>query len=501
MIGTFHSPELEIVMDTVLDGFIIIDEHGVIQSFNKAAVKIFGYDPTEVRGQNVKMLMPDPYQGEHDQYLVNYRETGQPKIIGTGREIIAQRKDGSCFPMELAVNEMTLEGQRLFLGTIRDISERKSAEQSIRYYLEYIETMMNTVLDGLITIDSEGTIHSFNLAAETIFGYSKSQVVGQNVRMLMPEPYQSEHDAYLHHYHQTGEKKVIGLGREIKALKRDGTVFPMELGVNEMVVQGKKMFVGTIRDISERKAAERAIQEYISKLKISNQELDQFAYIASHDLKEPLRGLANNAMFLQEDYEETLGDDGKKRLGRIRFLCGRMEQLVDSLLYYSRLGRQELAIEVTDLNTLVAKVKELTVPEEIGEHVVLSLPAKLPQITCDVPRVTELFRNLISNAVKYNHSAVKHIEVGATQATNPLTGISEPQVFYVKDNGIGIEPQFFEDIFRIFKRLNEEDDSVRGTGVGLTYVKKIVERHKGHVWLESTPGSGSCFYFTLKLER
>jgi PAS domain S-box-containing protein len=493
--------ELEIVMNSVLDGFIIIDEKGSIQSFNKAAIEVFGYSLEEVIGKNVKMLMPDPYHSEHDQYLTNYKETGDKKIIGLGREIVAQRKDGSCFPMELSVNEMKLEHGRFFLGTIRDITEKKEAEKSIRSHLEHIETMMNTVLDGLITIDAKGIVHSFNHAAESIFGYTKEQVIGQNVKMLMPDPYQSGHDGYLKHYHATGEKKVIGLGREIKALKRNGTIFPMELGVNEMEVQGKQMFVGTIRDISVRKNAEEEIKSFIQKLQISNQELDQFAYIASHDLKEPLRGLANNAMFLQEDYEDVLDDDGNKRINRMRFLCTKMEQLVDSLLYYSRLGRQELAIEETDLNKVITKIKELTLPEEVHDNVELLIPQPLPHITCDVPRVTELFRNLISNSIKYNRSDVKKIEIGVTQRINPVTDKLEGRVFYVKDNGIGIEPNFFDDIFRIFKRLNEEEEDVKGTGVGLTFVKKIIERHNGSIWLESTMKQGTCFFFTLNMDK
>jgi len=501
MSQTISDFKLEIVMDSVLDGFIIIDEKGSIHSFNKAAIKVFGYRLDEVIGKNVKMLMPDPYHSEHDQYLTNYQKTGHKKIIGLGREIVAQRKDGSCFPMELSVNEMKLEHGLFFLGTIRDITEKKEAEKSIRSHLEHIETMMNTVLDGLITIDAKGIVHSFNHAAESIFGYTKEQVIGQNVKMLMPDPYQSGHDGYLKHYHATGEKKVIGLGREIKALKRNGTIFPMELGVNEMEVQGKKMFVGTIRDISERKNAEDEIKNFIQKLQISNQELDQFAYIASHDLKEPLRGLANNAIFLQEDYEDVLDEDGNKRINRMRFLCTRMEQLVDSLLYYSRLGRQELAIESTDINKVITKIKELTLLDEIDDKIELLIPQPLPHIICDVPRVTELFRNLISNAIKYNRSDIKKIEIGVTQKVNPATNQLEQQVFYVKDNGIGIESKFFNDIFRIFKRLNEEEEDIKGTGVGLTFVKKIIERHKGSIWLESRLKQGTCFFFTLNMDK
>jgi len=365
----------------------------------------------------------------------------------------------------------------------------------------HLQTLMDTVIDGFIIIDEVGIIKSFNKSAERIFGYQPEEVMGKNVKILMPAPYESEHDQYLLNYRETGLKQIIGIGREIIAQRKDGSCFPMELAVNEMQLDGRLLFLGTIRDISERKTAEKEIQSYINKLQISNQELDQFAYIASHDLKEPLRGLANNALFLKEDFENLLGDEGAQRLNRMRFLCTRMEQLVDSLLYYSRIGRQELAIENADLNQILQNVQELTIPHELGLDVQLNVHPNLPQITCDVPRVTELFRNLLSNAIKYNDSERKEIEVGVTSKINPQTNTEEPLVFFVKDNGIGIEARFFKDIFRIFKRLNEEDDKVRGTGVGLTFVKKIIERHNGNIWLESGVGRGTCFYFTLKMEE
>ncbi len=362
---------------------------------------------------------------------------------------------------------------------------------------KYLETVMDTVLDGLITIDRLGKIQTTNRAAEKIFGYSSLEMIGQNVRMLMPEPYKSQHDGYLSHYHQTGEKKIIGIGREILAQRKNGEIFPMELGVNQMEIDGEIMFVGTIRDITERKNNERSIQAYIKKLKTSNNELDQFAYIASHDLKEPLRGLVNNATFLAEDYETVLGDDGKRRISRIQFLCNRMEQLVDTLLYYSRLGRQEMAVEDVDLNQVVKDIVELTCHEAEDYTVEVKISEPLPTITCDKVRVTELYRNLISNAIKYNKRQQRLVEVGLISGINPASKEDVDKILYVKDNGMGIEEKFFQDIFRIFKRLNSEDDSVRGTGVGLTFVKKIVERHSGSIWLESEMGEGTTFYFTL----
>lgn len=477
-------------MDTVLDGLIIIDDKGTIQSFNPAATRIFGYKDDEVIGSNVKMLMPDPYHSEHDIYLKNYLTTGTKKVIGIGREVEAKRKDGSIFPMELGINEMVIDNKRAFVGTIRDITERRQAEKRLEEEALRLNAVMNTVLDGLITIDDKGTIQSFNPAAVRIFGYKDYEVIGRNVKMLMPDPYHSEHDVYLENYLTTGTKKVIGIGREVKAKRKDGSVFPMELGINEMVIDNKRMFVGTIRDITERSEAEKAIGRYIGELKLSNQELDDFAYIASHDLKEPIRGLCNNAQFLQEDYEEQLDVGGKKRISRMLYLCGRMEQLVDDLLYFSRLGRQELAVQEVDLNLIISDIEKMLEDNLEEKNARIIVPEKLPVITCDMPRIKELFRNLITNAIKYNDKPDKTVEIGMSMQDSE-------KVYYVKDNGIGISREFYNDVFRIFKRLHNEEDNVRGTGIGLTFVKKIIERHGGKIWLESEMLKGTIFYFTF----
>ena len=485
---------VDVVMNTVLDGLIVINEKGLVLSFNPAAEKIFGYSATQVIGHNIKLLMPPPFCDQHDGYLAHYRETGIRKIIGIGREVIGRRKDGSTFPVDLGINETHVDGTRYFVGTIRDISDRKQAEQLRDAERNQLQAVLNTVLDGIITIDAQGTIRSFNPAAERIFGYAKGEVIGQNVSCLMPEPFQSEHNQYLRNYQNSGVKKIIGIGRQVVARHKDGREFPIDLSIGEMQLAEKTMFVGTIRDISDRVKAEAALQNYVQKLKQSNRELDDFAYIASHDLKEPLRGISNNALFLEEDYSALLDTAGKRRIERMKYLCKRLESLVDDLLYFSRLGRQDMAIREVDLNTVVQDICQLMESSLVEANVTVTITQPLPTIICDASKVTEVFRNLITNAIKYNDKDHKMVEVGVADSDKP---VNENIVFFVKDNGIGIDKRFYTDVFRIFKRLNSEDDKVKGTGVGLTFVKKIIARHGGSIWLESTVGVGSTFFFTL----
>jgi light-regulated signal transduction histidine kinase (bacteriophytochrome) len=251
-----------------------------------------------------------------------------------------------------------------------------------------------------------------------------------------------------------------------------------------------------MRDISIQKQAEAKLLKYNQALERSNKELDDFAYIASHDLKEPLRGVFNNATFLLEDYQDKLDEKAQSRLKRLCFLSKRMEQLINDLLYFSRLGRQELTIQPTDVTAVIDDIVLMLDGTLKEQNATVTIKGVLPAAICDRSSVREILLNLITNAIKYNNKEIKTVEIGCISELETSFGI-EKQILYVKDNGIGIEQKFYEDIFRIFKRLNEEDDSRKGTGVGLTFVRKILDRHGGRIWVESSPGAGTTFYFTL----
>ncbi len=269
----------------------------------------------------------------------------------------------------------------------------------------------------------------------------------------------------------------------------------------EAVAELRSLLVGVVL----RQAEELASMNF--ELQRSNEELDSFAYIASHDLKEPLRGIHNYANFLMEDYAEVLDDDGIGKLQTLVRLTQRMEDLINSLLYFSRLGRAELIRKTVNLNELVQQViATLTITRPQSE-VEFRLPQPLPSVLCDHAQINELFTNLISNAIKYNDKAQKWVEIGFIERNEEVgmgNGTREnfptSLTFYVRDNGIGISQEHLDKIFQIFRRLHGRDDFGGGTGVGLTIARKIVERHGGRIWVESTPTQGSTFYFTLSAE-
>jgi light-regulated signal transduction histidine kinase (bacteriophytochrome) len=249
-----------------------------------------------------------------------------------------------------------------------------------------------------------------------------------------------------------------------------------------------------ILSIALRRAAELA--RLNDELERSNIELDAFAYIASHDLKEPLRGLHNYAHFLIEDYGEQLDADGQAKLETMIRLTQRMETLIDTLLHYSRVGRVDLSFQEADLNELLSDIVDRLAVSLEQQRVALRIPRPLPTIMCDQIRLGEVFYNLILNAIKYNDKPEKSIEIGYREPEQH--GQRWPYTFYVRDNGIGIQEKHFETIFRIFKRLHARDQYGGGTGAGLTIAKKIVERHGGRIWLESTAGVGTTFFFTIE---
>lgn len=358
----------------------------------------------------------------------------------------------------------------------------------------YLKTVLATMLDAIVTIDAEGEIQMVNPSAERIFEYDERELIGKNVTVLMPASYIDAHRQGMARYLTTGEAKIMGAITELEGRRKGGEVFPMEIAITEMRRGEDRLFVGVLRDITQRKAAEEKIRASMAELEKSNIELDDFAYIASHDLKEPLRGIHNFSGFLLEDYEEKLDEEGKDMLRTIATLTQQMEGLINALLHYSRLGRTELSIQETDLNELVQSVLNIYAIT-IDQKNAKIITQDLPRIVCDHVRIKEVFQNLVGNALKYSDQENPVIEIGVTNEHPDMFGTP---VFYVRDNGLGIERRHLESVFKIFRRLHPRNAYGGGTGSGLTIAKKIIVQHGGEIWAESEGlGRGTTFYFTI----
>ncbi len=348
--------------------------------------------------------------------------------------------------------------------------------------------VLDTVVDAVITIDERGTIQSFNRAAERIFGYRAEEVLGRNVNILMPEPYHSEHDRYLRNYLTTGIKKIIGIGREVVGRRCGGATFPMELAVSEAWVGERRIFTGIIRDISERRQAEQERERLIAELEAKNAEMERFTYTVSHDLKSPLITIRGFLGLLQKDV--AAGDEKriKEDMTHIQEAVRRMQLLLDELLTLSRVGRISNPPQDIDMGQLVGQAVEQVAGQIAERGVQMVIAPDLPTAHGDYPRLLEVVQNLIDNAVKFMGDQPRPVvEVGAGQE-------GEETVFFVRDNGVGIDPRYQQKIFGLFERLSADTE---GTGIGLALVKRIIEVHGGRIWVESTPGRGSTFYFSL----
>jgi PAS domain S-box-containing protein len=482
------------VIDHVIDGIITINERGVVTTFNPAAERIFGYHGDEVIGQNVKMLMPEPYRGEHDGYISNYLRTGQAKIIGIGREVVGRRKNGAEFPMELAISEFRLGAERYFTGIVRDITERKQAEAELRDAAERMRSVVNHVVDGIITIDERGNIESYNPAAQKIFGYAREQVLGRNVKMLMPEPYHAEHDGYLENYLSTGRPKIIGIGREVIGKRKNGSVFPMELAVSEFHISQRRYFTGIVRDITERKRLQDELQQRVHDLADADRQKNEFLAMLSHELRNPIAPM-RNALYLIKAMGGASGGD----MGELQQMMERQMQqlvrLVDDLLDVSRIirGKIDLRRERMDLLQAVLRASETAKPviDANGHVLELSVPEGPVWVVGDMVRLAQVIANLLTNAAKYTRRASRiALEVRREGAQALIT---------VRDPGEGIPPELLPRIFDLFVQGDHAlARSQGGLGIGLTLVKRLVEMHEGTVEARSE-GKGKGSEFSIRL--
>ena len=483
---TIAEQSLAWLLAAATDPVLIVDRRGAIALANPALEGLFGYAQQELQGLPVETLIPQRLGHGHVALRDAYTAQPHPRVMGAGAELFGTHKDGREFPVEVSLSPLrSPDGQTMVMATIHDISARKAAERALQDSEARMRAVFETAVDAILTIDEHGILERLNPAAERMFGYREVEVAGRNISMLMPEPHRSAHDGYLAHYLATGEKRIIGKGREVQGMRRDGSVFPMDLSVAEMSLGGRRMYTGLVRDITQRKRAEEKTQQLLQEVSSANEELTNFAYVVSHDLKAPLRGIGSLADWLASDYADKFNDEGKEHMRLLINRVHRMGALIDGILQYSRVGRVREGVCAVDLNMVLAEVVDLLAPPP-GLRVTVT--PGLPTVNGEPTRLRQVFHNLISNAVKYMDRPDGVISVGCADDGDHWR-------FAVADNGPGIETRHFERIFQLFQTLAPRD-RVESTGVGLALVKKIVEMYRGRVWVESAPGAGATFYFT-----
>ncbi len=362
--------------------------------------------------------------------------------------------------------------------------ERKK-EMAILNFQAVIESAPN----ALVISDMEGNISLVNAQANKIFGYETAELLGKNLEIIMPERFRGIHSARQPHYFKEPRVRHFDQIHDLYALRKDGTEFPVEIGLTPIITDEGTVALASIVDITETRQNEAIIKKQIFEIQAKSHEMEQFIYIASHDLQEPLRTLLNYIQLLEEDYPEQMSGEIGMHLGEMKSAIKRMGILVRSLLDYGRLGQNKVLVLTDTAHVVKDVLADLkTLIKTTGATI--EITADMPFLYSYETELRQLFQNLINNAIKFRKQDVPPvITIGCTKEEDYYE-------FFVADNGIGIDPRYYQRIFLMFQRLHKNEE-FKGYGVGLANCRKIAELHGGRIWVESEPGEGSVFKFTI----
>ncbi len=477
------------LLEAAPDAMVVVNQQGKIVLLNVQAEKQFGYRRDELLGQQVTNIIPEGFAERLVADDLRSAEDALAQQIGTGIELTGRRRDGSGFPIEIMLSPLVSAEGTLVTAAIRNISVRKAADKNVAQMEERYRGLLEAAPDAMVVVNQQGEIVLVNVQAEKQFGYRRDELLGQRVTSIIPEGFaerliaddlRSEDDALA---------QQIGTGIELTGRRKDGSGFPIELMLSPLVSTEGTLVTAAIRNISVRKTADEHLLQKIEELNRSNEELGQFAYIASHDLQEPLRMVASYTQLLARRYKGKLDADADEFIAFAVDGASRMQRLIQDLLAYSRVGTKGSELRSTSSeDALQQALANLSGAIRDGHALITHDP--LPEVLADEMQLTQLFQNLVGNAIKYQSAGTPQVHISATQQNG------NKWMFSVKDNGLGIDPQYFDRIFGMFQRLHKRDEFA-GTGIGLAICKKIVEQHGGNISVESQPGNGSTFSFGL----
>jgi PAS domain S-box-containing protein len=476
---------LTAIIHAVPTALVMVDETGRIALANAQCEKLFGYRSEELVGEPVELLVPHRFRGNHPALRESFFSAPSARPMGSGRDLFGLRRDGSEFPIEIGLNPIRSSGGMFVLSAIVDITDRKRLEARFR-------ATVDSAPMGMIMVDSAGTMVLVNEETERLFGYERNELLSRKVETLIPERYRPRHPEVRTQYMTSPESRRMGAGRDLFGVRKDGSEFPIEIGLNPVRTDEGSFVLAAVLDLSERKRAQADLLRSNEALEVSNLELQQFAYIASHDLQTPLRSIAGFSEILREELAGALSKESDDYLQRIISNVQRMQTLVQDLLSISRVESRSQPFSSVPLEDTLQQAAQM-LESSIADAGAEITSDSLPTVTGDRTQLCQVFQNLIGNALKYRSDETPRVHISARLE-------KEAWVVSVRDNGIGIGAKHHEKIFEIFHRLHTQE-AYPGTGIGLAVCRRIVHRHGGRIWVASEPGQGSTFHFSLPLQQ
>jgi PAS domain S-box-containing protein len=480
-----------LIVDTAYDAFVAMNDAGQVTSWNRQAEVIFGWPREEILGKLlVDRIIPPQQREAHVRGLNRFLATGEGPVLNNRIEVTALHRDGHEFPVQVTIWPVRIGHSYSFNAFVSDITQRKRTEEALVRERNVLRTLIDNLPDYVFVKDTHSRFLVNNTAHVSVLGaHGPEEVLGKTDFDYFP---QNLADKY-----RADDQAVVETGRalinhEEFVTDHDGrtqwlltTKVPLRDGKGEIIG-----LVGISRDISNRKKAEEALAQQTQELARSNAELEQFAYVASHDLQEPLRMVASYVQLLARRYQGKLDPEADEFIAFAVNGATRMQSLINDLLCYSRVGNEGPPLETTDMEAVLSRVLD-NLKVSTAESGAVVTHDRLPRVEADSGQLAQLFQNLVSNAIKFHGQAPPRIHVGVSHSNGEW-------LFSVRDNGIGFDAKYADRIFMIFQRLHNRM-TYPGTGIGLAICKKIVEHNGGRIWAESEPGQGSSFNFTLPI--
>lgn len=471
-----NEKKFSALLDAAPDATVIVNEKGQIQMVNKQLENLFGYLRAEIIGKQIEILIPSDLRGKHVHHRTGFFKEAKVRPMGAGIELKAVKKDGTNFPVEISLSPMQTHEGMLVSASLRDITTRKKSEEKFR-------SLLDSAPDATVIVNEQGIIQMINIQTETLFGYARNEMIGKPVEILIPIELRNRHVHHRGSFVQSAGVRAMGAGIELNAVKKNGSTFPVEISLSPIQTEEGMLVSAAVRDISTRKELE-------DELRRSNAEMEAFTYSVSHDLRAPLRGIIGFTAILEEDYASKLDNEARRITGIIRNNTLKMGHLIDDLLGFSRMRKQEIVKLALNSQSLVNEViAELSQSIASNRNIIWEV-RPLPSVNADINTIRQVWINLLSNAVKYSgNTKDPKIEIGSWLKDGQA-------VFYVRDNGVGFDDQYRHKLFKVFQRLHDAEE-FEGTGIGLALVEKIISKHGGKVWAEGKQNEGACFYFSL----